>query len=122
MKTLVKGLAALMVSVALAGSALAHTTLRSSEPASGSALNESPPAISLTFRDPARLTSLVLVTAAGERSLAFTPSENALTFVAAKPALEPGRNEVRWKALSRDGHVIEGSIILILRSPARPGA
>ena len=40
----------------------------------------------------------------------------------AKPELAPGRNEIRWTALSADGHVIEGSLIIVLRAMARPGA
>lgn len=106
-----------MLQILLVSGAQAHTSLRSSSPASGSVLNESPAEVSLAFVEPARLTSLVLVNTAGERRLEFTPSGSAETFTAAKPGFAPGRNELRWKALSKDGHVIEGSIIIVLRSP-----
>jgi methionine-rich copper-binding protein CopC len=112
-------MAACIATFALVAPARAHTTLRGSDPASGSVLTQSPPGLTLTFMEPARLTSLVLVTVAGQRRLPFTPSGAALSFVAAEPALEAGRNEVRWTALSQDGHVIEGSIIIVLRTPAR---
>lgn len=95
----------------------AHTTLRGSSPASGSVLTQAPPQLTLTFLEPARLTSLVLVTASGERKLAFTPTGSGLTFTSHAPPLRRGRNEVRWTALSQDGHVIEGSIIIVLRAP-----
>jgi copper resistance protein C len=107
------------VLLAITGSAaLAHTTLQSSTPASGSVLTASPPALTLTFADPLQLTAITLVTASGERNLAFRPGGSARTFSVQRPRFEPGRNEVRWRALSQDGHVMEGSIIIVLRRPA----
>lgn len=95
----------------------AHTALRSSSPSGGSVLTQSPPVLTLTFMEAASLTSLTLVTSEGERNLTFTPSDSALTFEAPQPAFVRGRNEVRWRALSQDGHVIEGSIIFVMRAP-----
>lgn len=109
--------AAIALTIATATSAIAHTALKGCNPASGSVLMQSPPVLTLTFLQPTRLTSLVLVSASGERRLPFTPKGGALTFSTAKPALTRGRNEIRWRALSQDGHVVEGSIILVLRSP-----
>jgi methionine-rich copper-binding protein CopC len=112
----------LLASLFLASSftgALAHTTLRASTPASGDVLTESPAEVTLEFIEPASMTSLILATAQGERRLAFTPTGSALTFKSPKPSFALGRNELRWRALSRDGHVIEGSIIIVLRAPAR---
>lgn len=109
--------AAIAMAVVPATSALAHTALKSASPASGSVLTQSPPVLTLTFLQPTRLTSLVLVTAAGERALPFKPGGSARTFSAARPGLARGRNEIRWRALSQDGHVVEGSIILVLRAP-----
>ena len=106
-----------LAALAVPAAVEAHTALRASIPPSGSVLTQSPPVLTLTFLDPASLTSLTLVTAAGERRLTFTPTGSALTFSAPKPSLVRGRNEVRWKALSRDGHVVEGSIIVVLRAP-----
>lgn len=122
MKRRYLSLATIVVTAVVSSLAYAHTSLRGSEPASGSVLTQSPPAVTLTFLEPARLTSLMLVTSSGERRLAFSPSGSALSFVATKPELAPGRNEIRWTALSADGHVIEGSLIIVLRATARPGA
>jgi methionine-rich copper-binding protein CopC len=109
-------LAALVAALALFGvSALAHTTLQSSAPASGSVLTQSPERMTLTFSEPTRLTSVAVATASGERRLDFTPSGSATTFTVAAPNLTVGRNEVRWRALSRDGHPVEGSIIIVVR-------
>lgn len=116
MKSKLAILAALAMLSAPLGAA-AHTALKRSNPASGSVLTRSPPVLTLTFLERTRLTSLVLVTASGERRLAFKPGGSALTFTVANPALVRGRNEVRWRALSQDGHVVEGSIILVLRAP-----
>lgn len=113
-------LTALALLVVLASSAQAHTSLRSSSPASGSVLTESPAVFSLTFLEPVRVTSLVLVTAAGERQLEFAPVGSAVTFTVTGPGFVAGRNEVRWKALSQDGHVIEGSVIIVIRAQRRP--
>ncbi|MFW2852513.1 copper resistance CopC family protein [Sphingomonas sp. TX0543] len=106
-----------LILAAIPAAVQAHTALRSSNPPSGSVLTQSPPVLTLTFLEPASLTSLTLVTAAGERQLSFTPTGSATTFNAARPGFARGRNEVRWRALSRDGHVVEGSIIVVLRAP-----
>ena len=112
----------LMATLALASMAFpanlaAHTALRSSSPASGSVLEQSPHALTLTFLEPATLTSLTLVNASGERKLPFAPRTKGRTFSSPKPVLVRGRNEVRWRALSQDGHVVEGSLIIVMRTP-----
>lgn len=117
MNPILTALVALSLPIAAVSTAHAHTTLRSSSPASGSVLTQAPPQLTLTFLEPARLTSLVLATASGDHKLTFAPTGSALTYSALKPHLERGRNEIRWTALSQDGHVIEGSIIIVLRAP-----
>ncbi|MEZ5958578.1 MAG: copper resistance protein CopC [Hyphomonadaceae bacterium] len=95
--------------------AAAHTTLEQTSPASGSVLTESPAQLTLTFGEPTRLTSVAVATASGERRLDFTPAGSATTFTVASPQLAAGRNEIRWRALSRDGHPVDGSIIIVVR-------
>jgi methionine-rich copper-binding protein CopC len=110
---------ALAAAIALSlGSAQAHTSLESSAPASGSILTQSPEQIVLTFHEAARLTSIAVALPNGERRLQFTPSGSATTFTAVSPNLPVGRNEVRWRALSADGHVVDGSIIIVVRPAA----
>ena len=113
MKCKLAGVVLLMLAAPLG----AHTALQRSSPASGSVLTASPPVLTLTFIEPTRLTSLLLVNSAGERALRFTPLAKAKTFSSPKPGLIKGRNEIRWRALSQDGHVIEGSLIIVLRAP-----
>lgn len=109
----------LLALLMMTGQAAAHTTLQSTSPVSGAVLTQSPEQVTMTFGEPTRLTSVALVTTSSERRLSFTPSGSATTFTIAAPALVVGRNELRWRALSRDGHPVEGSIILVVRPPNR---
>lgn len=101
------------------GLALAHTPVAGTSPADGSVLARSPRVIEINFREAAHLTSaVVLDQAKSERKLAFTPAGSAISFKLANPQLERGRNEIRWKALSRDGHVISGSLVIVIEPAA----
>ena len=91
--------------------AVAHTTIKSTVPANEAVLAHSPAVIEVAFEHIAQLTSVTVVVAGQEpRKLGFTPLGNAFNFTLANPQLAPGRNEVHWKALSSDGHVIEGTL------------
>ena len=107
----------LLVSGALAH---AHTTLEATVPASESVLATSPVVIELRFEHSAQLTSVV-VNAHGRapRKLRFEPLGSALDFHLLQPELSPGRNEVEWKGLSADGHVIEGTLVFVVEPPAQ---
>ena len=101
--------------------ALAHSTVKRTDPASGSVLAASPASVLIEFNEAARLTSVVVVTGdKPERKLEFEPSGAATSFTVKKPALEKGRNEIKWKALSSDGHPIAGTIILVIKPTAQP--
>jgi methionine-rich copper-binding protein CopC len=95
--------------------AYGHTALKSSLPISGSILEKVPDELVLTFQEPTRLTSLVVVSPTGETSLKFAPEGSAEVFKSLRPVLDQGRNEVRWRALSKDGHVVEGTIVFTIR-------
>ncbi|HET6471107.1 MAG TPA: copper resistance CopC family protein [Pseudomonadales bacterium] len=100
----------------LAAAAFAHSTLKSTVPASGSVLAASPEEIVLEFNEPAVVTSVVVIDAGQvERKLAFAPSGSAATFTITAPALTAGRNEIRWAALSGDGHPVTGTLILVIK-------
>ncbi|HKU16080.1 MAG TPA: copper resistance CopC family protein [Steroidobacteraceae bacterium] len=111
--------AALLLALALmqpAFEAAAHTTLESSTPPSGATLEQSPPVIEMKFHQPINLTSVVVV-AAGKagRKLDFTPRASAAVFQLPDPQLRPGRNEITWKGLSKDGHVVTGSLVFEIK-------
>jgi len=109
-------LAALLIFPSL--SAHAHSTLKTSSPVSGAILEMSPTELTLTFNEPTRLTSIESVSPAGERPHDFSPKGSAVVFNVVRPDFSVGRNEVHWRALSRDGHVVEGTIIIVIRTKA----
>jgi len=100
------------------GSAIAHTMLHGSTPASGSILPASPKEIVLTFMEPTRLAS-VTVESAGRpaRRLKVGTKGAASTIVIPAPGLAPGRNALQWRAVSKDGHAVSGEIIVVIRPP-----
>ena len=106
----------LILAAGLAVTALAHTSLKASVPASGTIVTSSPKSVTLEFVKPVRLT-LVRVESVGgnDRKLDFSPGEVSAKFETDAPELSPGRNAIHWTALSPDGHVIDGTIILVLR-------
>ncbi len=96
--------------------ASAHTAVTGIKPKSGSVLQQSPPVIEMNFEHAVHLTSVVLLEAGkAERKLEFTPVGGATSFKLADPNLGAGRNEIRWTALSGDGHVVNGSLILVIK-------
>ena len=117
-QTLVSFAVALFAAVPalLCGEAIAHSTVKSTSPASGSILTASPEQISIEFNEPARLTAVVAASADGsERKLSFGPANAVNVFTIVAPQLAQGRNEVRWTALSKDGHPIKGTIIIVVK-------
>jgi len=122
MKLATNILAPAAIILAVVAPAFAHSTVKSVTPASGSVLLTSPAEVVITFNEPARMTSVVVdEPGTGERKLDATPSGLASTFTLPAPKLGSGRNEIKWKALSKDGHPIQGSIIIVIRhGPAIP--
>lgn len=122
MKSFLKALAPAAVVLFAATPAFAHSTVKNVTPASGSVLLASPAEVVITFNEPARITSVVVdEPGTGERKLEATPGGLASTFTLPAPKLGSGRNEIKWKALSKDGHPIQGSIIIVIRNgPAIP--
>lgn len=116
MNTLLRILALFACSIAAVANA--HTSAASSNPKDGSVLETTPPTIEITMKSAARMTSIV-VKADGqpERKLDFEPKNSATVFKIAQPSLVTGRNEVHWTALSQDGHVAKGVIVLTIKPP-----
>lgn len=120
--TLFRTCAALLVmlaSMATTFEAAAHTTLESSSPPSGTTLDQSPPVIEMKFHHPINLTSVVVVDSSkAERKVDFTPHASATVFQLPNPQLHPGKNEITWKGLSKDGHVVTGSLVFEIKPQA----
>lgn len=116
--TLMKHVGAWLLFALSTSLALAHTSATSTTPATNSVLDASPPKIGITFKDAARLTSVVVHREGKpDRKLTFAPDGSATEFSVDKPALEVGKSEVRWTALSKDGHVVKGVIVLTVKDP-----
>jgi methionine-rich copper-binding protein CopC len=98
-----------------AGLSFAHTSVATTTPKSGAVLAQSPPVIEIQFRDEVRMTSVVVLDVNKvERRLEFAPKSSAAAFKLENAELRPGRNEIQWKALSKDGHVVSGSLIITI--------
>jgi copper resistance protein C len=111
-RRLLVGVVAAVVTLA----ASAHTTVEQAVPADGAVLEQSPPTIELKFKHAVRMTSVIVLDAAkAERKLAFEPTTRTQVVAIVSPNLDPGRNELRWKALSEDGHVISGSLSYVIK-------
>ena len=101
--------------------AFAHTSAVSTTPKTGAVLEQSPPTIEIKFKDPVRLTSVVVQSdGKAERKLQSSPQTSAAIFNIDSPQLEAGHSQVRWIALSQDGHVIKGVIDLTVKAAAAP--
>ena len=91
--------------------AAAHSPLASSSPADGDSVTAAPRTIEMTFRGTARLVRLALSGALsgevdlGDGHLMIEKQRHTVSL----PEIRPDEYEVRWRALSADGHVVKGS-------------
>ena len=109
MKTLVAGVVAgaMMLSSPLA---LAHAKLTHSKPPAGASIGEVPSQLTLTFSAPLHLTYVALAPTSGEVIKLEIPSKRANAVHALPlPVLLPAVYTVEWRALSSDGHIMNGS-------------
>ncbi len=115
----------LLIGIALLSTVLtaaAHTTVKSAEPADGAVLDRSPPSIEIKFEHAVQMTSVSVVAEhAAERKLTFATATGGTVITVENPALAAGRNEIHWKALSKDGHVISGKLTYTIK-PAIAGS
>ncbi len=118
------GILGMVLAMAMsAAPALAHSTVKSTAPVSGSILPASPAEVTITFNEPARMTSIIVVEAGKpERKLEFKPGGSSTVFMVHEPKLSTGRNEIKWTALSKDGHPISGAIIIVIKPGAAPSS
>lgn len=117
LRSIMAGMAVALLAMSLqALPAAAHSPLISSSPADGDVLAAAPQAIEMKFRGTARLVRLVLT---GAQSGEVTLSEQHLMVekhrhTVSLPAITADEYEVRWRALSADGHVVKGSFSFIV--------
>ena len=99
--------------------ASAHSPLLSSNPADGASVTAAPEAFKMRFKGMARL---VRFTLSGETSGDIELGKGHLMVEAQEhtirlPALGADGYEVRWRAMSADGHVIKGGLSFTIQSP-----
>ena len=94
----------------LAAAAMAHSPLSKSMPADGETESSAPAELQLQFPSEAKLVKLSLSHDGTDIPLGDSHlMQIATQHVVALPALSAGSFEVRWRALSADGHVIKGN-------------
>ena len=88
----------------------AHSPLKSIIPKDGIILNESPAEIKLYFKSSAKLLKTTLQKVEGsEVILSKEPlMKNSKNHSISLPLLEPGIYHFKWRAMSKDGHIIKG--------------
>ena len=120
---IVLGLGATVASLVLpAGTAWAHNTLLSSDPADGAALSLAPTQITWVFDNPVPLESMTvtLIGATGARSdLSGSTHGTAgdTEVVTPLPSLQPGPISLRWRLVGPDGHPITGRVDFTVTAP-----
>ncbi|MEO8936227.1 MAG: copper homeostasis periplasmic binding protein CopC [Burkholderiaceae bacterium] len=104
---------AFATSMGVTTSAWAHASLAASEPTANAALSSAPKQVRLQFSEPleAKFSGIEVKDAAGKVTTsekatidASAPSEMRL----ALPTLTTGAYQVRWNAVTRDGHRVKG--------------
>ena len=115
--------AAIVLGLAAAGPALAHSELHHAEPADGAVLRSSPPAISLMFAMPVRVMTLKLLDEAGREKKLAREGDRAAAVeqvrATVQETLPPGAYRVEWRGASADGHVGGGTLAFRVERAAR---
>ncbi len=106
------GLAAMLLvaTLAVASPAFAHAQLQDISPADGSTLQGPPDAVRLTFDAPPLSKGAEVVAIGSHGTTTLNPVAQGNQIVAAWPAeLGPGSYQVNWRAVSGDGHPVQGT-------------
>ena len=80
-----------------------------SDPAEGARVSGAA-TLSLTFREPVRLVEVIVAGPSGEMPMMVEAAGEQSAYSIPLPDLEPGRQEVRWRALDRNGTSLSGRL------------
>ncbi|GII75936.1 copper resistance protein CopC [Sphaerisporangium rufum] len=109
-------LAAIVLGTAVASPALAHTSLKSSDPKKGATV-ESIDEIRLTFTESVKLPSVVLNDADGKAHQDGRPEvDGAVVTQRVAGTLPAGKYTIAWRVVSADGHPVVGEIPFTVRA------
>lgn len=98
--------------VLLASTSFAHSAKEGTEPEDGAVLDAAPPEITLHFDEAATLTRVSLTRThdgASDEARLDAPRVATDEAILGSPDLGPGLYTVEWRALSGDGHAINGA-------------
>ncbi|GAB2863939.1 copper resistance protein CopC [Lentzea nigeriaca] len=114
---------ALLTATAMAVPAQAHAELRSSNPASGAALDAPPPQIELTFSDVVSLPDGDAVTVTGPDGVKWPVTQahavdRTITAKVDTAAAKSGAHTLEWRAQSDDGDIISGKFTFTMNAPS----
>ncbi len=103
--------------------ASAHDQLIGTDPADGSTLTEPPTAIRLTFNaDVIAMGSSVAVTGPDGPVTVEAPETANHDLIVDLPELPAGHYDVAWRAVSSDGHPVDGTFAFTVAGSATPSA
>ncbi|ADM10811.1 hypothetical protein PB2503_00210 [Parvularcula bermudensis HTCC2503] len=94
------------------GQAFAHVTIKASSIEDGATLRVAPDEFSFSYSADVRLVGITLSGPESEdEALSFAPDSGfASAYQASLPELGPGSYLIEWRAMAKDGHVMQGSI------------
>ena len=102
---------AIALSLTLICAALAHSPVKSTQPANGASVAEPPETIVIEFDGDVRLTKVTVTSDGGAMStLDLSGAKSfAVEHTLSAPDLSAGMYTVEWRALAKDGHAMKGS-------------
>jgi len=108
--TLARRIVAATLLLAVAVSVAAHEAKLTSTPEDGATIESSPETIGIEFDGAMRITQFEVTGPDGRVPLADETGSDPTEAYFVRPAepLPPGRYEVRWRGLARDGHMMSG--------------
>jgi copper transport protein len=108
-----------------AGTALAHSTLVSSDPADGAVLAAQPPHLVLNFNEPVSPLVIRLIDDQGRSTALSYRVEDTAVIIDEPGDIGRGSHALSWRVVSADGHPVGGTILFSIGAPsatALPGA
>lgn len=111
MARVLAGLAALLSALCIAGTAWAHATLVSSEPADGSVLALPPKMVQLHFNEGVAPAVIGVIDAAGKTRDVATRAAGQSVLIVLPDDLPQGTQIVSYRVVSQDGHPVAGSMV-----------
>lgn len=120
--TVVAFAVSLLLGTALAAPALAHTALKSSDPAKNARV-EIVRKVTLTFTESVRFPVVLVRGADGKRYESGRPEvDGPMVIQAVADSVPPGAYTIAWRVVSDDGHPVEGEIPFTVVAPETPAA